>query len=254
MDNNPAPLRCGDNSANVSSVMHSLSTGVITISVGWSGDRYYQLEHINRVYRAVKRNTTVPFDFVLFAGPEALEPGKLDDLEKGVRVIASPFKFLWAGCKALEPGVIAGDILHIGLDVVIVGSLDDIINYPSDMAMMKDVPSHMHDPENQSEVNCEVMLIRNGKQKLLWDAWVLAGQPQWDGTVPVRDRVWPMAIQGWINKEKPFKVDLFPENWVASYKLGCRGRGLPKDCRMVSFHGDPKPWMVDEPWVSEHWR
>lgn len=246
---NPAhpPGGFGDNSADAS------RAGVITIAVGWSGDRYYKLEHINKVYRAVKRNTTVPFEFVLSAGPEAQEPGVLDGLEAGIRVIASPYRFFWAGMKLYEPGVIEGDLLCMGLDVVIVGSLDDIINYPSELAAMHDVPTHMKNAINKDDVNCEVTLIRNGKHKIFWDEWVRLGKPQWDGTVAVQDRVWPMAIQGWINTEKPFKVDLFPENWIASYKLSVRGRGLPKDCRVVSFHGDPKPWMVDEPWVKEHW-
>jgi hypothetical protein len=225
----------------------------VTITVGWSGDGLYCLEDVNKLYRGVKRNTTVPYEFVLFPGREAQLPHKLDGLEEGVRVINSPYHWHWTGMKALEPGVIDTDLLTLGLDVVIVGSLDDIINYPSEIAMMRDNPLHTTvGKHHEGDVNCEVMLLRNGKQKLIWDAWVAVGQPQWDARIPVRDRVWPMAQQGWINDEKPFPVELFPDNWVASYKLSCRN-GLPIGCRMVSFHGDPKPKAVKEQWVKECW-
>lgn len=227
----------------------------ISITVGWSGDnRAYFLEDVNRLYRGVKRNTTVPFEFVLLAGREAQLPGRLDGLEAGIRVIESPYHFMWTGFKALEPGVIDGDLLTLGLDVVIVGSLDDIINYPSEMAMMRDYPSHYPcKASERDDVNCEVMLLRNGKQKLIFDAWRDAGRPMWDERVPVDKRVWPMAQQGWINDTKPFPVDLFPEDWIISYKLTAKPYGLPKDCRMVSFHGDPKMGRVQDEWVKENW-
>lgn len=229
-------------------------TKKITISVGWSGDDGgYEAEHVNKLYRGVKRNTTVPFEFVLCAGPEAQYPGKLANLESGIRVIESPYYFFWAGYKALEPGVITTDLLTLGLDVVVVGNLDDIFNYPSEMAMMADWQWHPVPPARKNDVNCEVMLFRNGKQKLIWDAWLNAGAPQWDRRTPAEKRVWPMAQQGWINETRPWPVDLFPKNMVASYKMGCKDKGLPEGCRLVSFHGLPKPWHVDDKWVKECW-
>lgn|SRR5574343_278219 len=225
----------------------------ISIIAGWSGDNYYSIDYVNKLYRGVQRHTTVDHEFILIAGLDAQKPGRLEGLEPGIRVIESPYNFFWSGCKAFEPGVITTDMLCMGIDVVIVGSLDDLLMYPAELAAMHDVPVRFKNPGNKDDVNCEIMLIRNGKQKLFWDAWQAVGAPQWDGSVPPDERVWPMAFQGWINTEKPFKVDFFPENWVASYKLSVRGRGLPDDCRIVSFHGDPKPHKVDEPWVKAHW-
>lgn len=40
------------------------------------------------------------------------------------------------------------------------------------------------------------------------------------------------------------------ETLVRSYKYHCRGQGLPDDCRVVVFHGEPKPWQVNEPWLK----
>ena len=50
-------------------------------------------------------------------------------------------------------------------------------------------------------------------------------------------------------------VDLFPEEWCQSYKLHYLRRGkLSDDCRIVAFHGRPKPHEVNDFWVKENWR
>jgi len=40
---------------------------------------------------------------------------------------------------------------------------------------------------------------------------------------------------------------------VLSYKKHGR-RKLPDGCRVMVFHGDPKPHEVDVPYVKLHWR
>ena len=229
----------------------------ITITAGWSGDSLYSLEDVNRLYRGVERNTTMPHDFILYAGPEAQKPGRLVGLEKGIRVIASEYPSWWVGMKALEPGesgIKTESFLGLGLDCVIAGSLDDLLSYPSDLAAMKDYPAHNCPPGKEADVSMEVSLYRNGAGQPIWEQYVKEGRPTWSMLNPPTNAAWPMCGQGWINETKALHVDLLPENWVASYKLTVRGHGLPEDCRIVSFHGLPKPATVSDPWLKECWR
>lgn len=54
---------------------------------------------------------------------------------------------------------------------------------------------------------------------------------------------------------KKYAADLFPEEWCQSYKLHYLRRGkLSDDCRIVAFHGRPKPHEVNDFWVKENWR
>ena len=48
------------------------------------------------------------------------------------------------------------------------------------------------------------------------------------------------------------KVAVRPiESGIVSYKYHVRGRGgIPEACKVVVFHGDPKPSVVDEPWFQ----
>ena len=45
----------------------------------------------------------------------------------------------------------------------------------------------------------------------------------------------------------------FPAGMVLSFKKHGR-RKLPDGCRVMVFHGDPKPHEVDVPYVKLHWR
>jgi hypothetical protein len=229
----------------------------ITIHCGWSGDSLYSLEDVNRLYRGVKRNLSVLSDFVLYAGPEAQKPGRLNGLEKGIEIIPSEYPSWWVGMKGGDPDnrpwIKTDSILGIGLDCVIVGSLDDLVNYPSELAAMKDYPSHSCPKGKEKDCSMEVTLTRNDSDRPLWDAYVQAGKPTWDCRNIPADAIFRMCGQGWINETRAVHVDLFPENWVISYKLGVLGRGLPDDCRIVSFHGHPKPGAVNEPWLLENW-
>jgi hypothetical protein len=40
---------------------------------------------------------------------------------------------------------------------------------------------------------------------------------------------------------------------IYSYKMHCR-KTLPKDARIVCFHGLPKLTEVHEPWIAENWK
>ena len=231
-------------------------TPEITIAAGWSGDALYSLDDVNKLIRGVRRNTTIPHEFILYAGTEARKPGRLDGLEPGVTVIPSEYPSWWVGMKGCDPDnrpwIKTDSIFSMGLDCVIVGSLDDLINFPSNLAAMKDYPSHSCPKGMENDCSLDVTLFRDNADRPLWNEYVRVGKPTWDMRVSA-GKEFNMCAQGWINTTRSVHVDLFPENQVISYKLGVKDRGLPPDCRIVSFHGRPKPRDVQESWLTEHW-
>lgn len=228
----------------------------ITITIGWSGDSLYSLDDVNKLVRGIRRNTTIPHDFVLYAGPEAQKPGKLDGLEPGLTVIPSEYPSWWVGHQGSDPDnrpwIKTDSIFGLGLDCVVVGSLDDILTFPSDCAAMKDYPGHCCPAGKENDCSLDVALYRNNADRPMWDEYVRVGKPMWK-MEQSSGKIFGMCAQGWINDTRAVKVDLFPQNWVTSYKLYVKHRGLPEDCRIVSFHGQPKPKDVNELWLKEHW-
>lgn len=230
----------------------------ITIGCCWDGRDYYSPEYVNRLYRACARNASVPFDFVVYVGPEAEKPGRCAAIDRAIRIVPTGLPYWWCGMPwwmKAPPGVHTGSVLYLDLDVVVVGSLDDLILWPGEHAYMKDYPSHCCPAGLERDGNASAALIRNGAGARVWDEYVAAGMPAWNPLDPPPDRKLPLAVQSILNDPaQGIPFDVFPEEWVASYKLDVLPRGLPEDCRIVSFHGRPKPHETDWTWVKENWR
>ena len=227
----------------------------ITVGACWSGD-YYPIEYVNILFRSVSRHTTIPFDSILYTGPRAEEPGRLSGLDLSIKVVPVNLPSWWSKLpffKPNPPGVRTKTILYLDLDQVIVGSLDDLILFPSNLACMKDYPSRSC-PKGKNLENdgcASTMLIRGDGGRRIWEEYQKEGAPVWDA---LRGGPFFQTDQGILNnKQFNIKKDLFPENWVCSYKLEVRKNGLPSDCRIVAFHGYPKPHECSEPWVKENW-
>ena len=123
---------------------------------------------------------------------------------------------------------------------------------------MKDYPVARCPVGCETDGNTGIALIRNGAGEKVWSEYVRHGMPTWDPMDPYgSDRTLPLATMTIINcPRNGIAKALFPENWVCSYKLEVLKAGLPEDCRIVHFHGRPKPHEVidREPWVKEHWQ
>lgn len=233
-------------------------TEKITIGACWDGSSYYSPEYINRLYRACLRNTEHPFDFVLYAGLFTYMPAATAALDPRIRIEQNDLPYWWCGMPFWmenPPGIETRTLLYLDLDVVIVGSLDDLIEYPSDHAYMKDYPAARCPAGLENDGNASASLIRNGAGAAIWEGYVAAGKPTWSPLLPPVGRKLPLAVQTILNDPAgPVPHDVFPEAWVASYKLHVLQNGLPEDCRIISFHGHPKPHDVDFPWVKENWK
>ena len=225
----------------------------VTICTSWDGKDYYPAEYVERLYRGVCRNTTVPFDFVLFAGPDV----KGGQFGEDIYIAQTGKSYWWPGMffwMKNPPGVQTKTKLYIEIDVVIVGNLDTIIKWPSDHCYSRDWQGTTMPRGRENEANPGVALIRGGADSYVWDEYVKAGMPNWNphdkaaAKSPLR-----MAAQGIINEKKQ-TYDLFPEDICASYKYKVKKEGLPPDCVTVHFHGRPGPHEVGEQWVKDNWR
>lgn len=212
-------------------MLHSLS--VVCVNAGnYEG---MGVEYVNRLYRAVKRNTTVPFIFHCFTDD------KRGNYDKGitVRTISAPLKGWWNKLYMFKPCQVMGAAVYFDLDTVIVGNIDPIMKWRGRFAMLRDV---MRPHLKASGVMAWCGNLKTG----LWEAYEAAGQPteykEGDG--------------GFIADHLAAEPDLLQNHvhGIYSYKKDCRRQGLPSDAAIVCFHGQPRPHMVADTWVGEHWK
>lgn len=203
----------------------------------------YGAEYVNKLFSMVKRNITIPFDFVCFT-----------DISKGidssVRVESLPYNapYWWGKMglyKAKIDGVNTEKLLFFDLDVVITGNIDGLCRFESDFACAKDYPYHslsVYD-KRQKWGNTSVLLLTVGSQAKIWETYIKKG-------CSLNEK---FGDQEWINENFYGKCDLIPERFVKSYKLHeLAGDEIP-DCQVVMFHGRPKPHECGG-WVAELWR
>lgn len=234
------------------------SPAEITVGACWDGRDYYPPEYVNRLYNSVLRNTTIPFEFVLYTGPEAEKPGRTDAIDKAVRIVPTGLPYWWSGLSWWRkdlPGVTTDSVFYLDLDQVIVGSLDELMLFPSDQAYMKGYPSDGCPKGHEMEACVSTSLLRRGAGVKVWEEYIAAGMPQWDPLKPPPNAPLRLACQTIINDPKfGMAYDLYPENWIVSYRLWAKRKGIKDDVRIVAFHGRPKMHECSEEWIQEHWR
>ena len=168
----------------------------------------YKTEHVIRLHHTVREHLSQPFLFSC--------------------ITASPWPGWWAKIELFKPGRFNGRVLYLDLDVSVVGQLDDLVD---GFAPFTIIDEWQNPP---GRFNSSVMV---------WDAG--AGEPIYrDFNEGVMERL--HGDQAWVHEKMP-RAKTFPKEWCQSYKRHIRPRldgSLPEDCRVVVYHGQPKPWDV----------
>lgn len=194
-------------------------------------------EYVNILADMVARNISkdVAYKFICFTD-------STDGYDAEIDVRPLPEQDLegwWNKLSLFKEGVfpIGDRILYIDLDTVITSGLDEIIKYDGNFAVLRDFI-------RQEGVQSSVMAWEvTDKTPLIWESWINAGMPKNS-----------YGDQDWIEKtvSPDFLQDIFPDQFV-SYKLGAK-HSIPKNCRMVIFHGNPRPHEILTGWMPKVWK
>ena len=216
----------------------------------------YGPEHVNVLRSMVRRNLSLPHEFVCITDdPAGLDPD--------IRVIP-----LWddlrnlGGCytrlKAFAPEmaeIIGPRFVWIDIDCVVTGSLDPLFSRTEDFVIWA---NGIGDPYCGSMV-----MMTAGARPQVWTEFDPIASPR-----ASRDLGYIGTDQGWISA----CLGTEEATWTAAdgvlSRIHVMGGGLPgrarrmgrardpKDARIVFFHGpyDPQKLRETIPWIAEHWR
>ena len=128
-------------------------------------------------------------------------------------------------------------VLYFDLDVVITGSIDDLVMCEEPFIMIREFNAKTTAAHNSSVMSwlpqypAEVYGMPEDWMERSW------GDQECIWTIMGNERIWD-----------------WPEPWCRSYKYhGRQGPGVPNDCRVMVFHGDPKQDTINAPWIRENW-
>lgn len=207
----------------------------------WPDGIWPGLDYVERLRKGVDRNLSVPHRFICFHD-RAQIPWHFDRFGIEFRPLKSP---VWLGCLpklyvySPEAGL-SGRVILFDLDNVITGSLDDMAAYDGKIAVRGTF--------RDSAIPDGDMISFDADQcHFIWERFI----NDVDGAV---DRT--EGRERWFLRDTVGKCDHWQDiipGQIVSYKRHCR-QGLPKDARVVSMHGVPRPHQVIADWLTEHWR
>ncbi len=238
------------------------------ICMKW-GTRYGP-EFVNRLYGGVTRNITGPLRFICFTDDKT-------GLSQGIEVqplprINLPEKYEWTpwrklSCWQYPLADIEGDILFLDIDLIVVGSLDDLFAFaPGEYCVIENWTQ-----KGKGIGNTSAYRFPAGKYEQLFEIFdsdpgkVLEEcgiEQQYISKYIPNQRFWPAE---WCLSYKHDLVPKFPMNWL-------KPPALPENARLIAFTGRPDPdearagqWEAPwykkfykhakpASWIDDHWR
>jgi hypothetical protein len=203
-----------------------------------SGDAFGS-DYVNILADMCRRNLPegFPGQFVCFTDdPKGIGP------DIAIRPLPGDLHGWWNKLWLFKDGHFEdGDrILYLDLDTVIVGALDQIVQYSGSFAILRD----FYRPDGlQSSVMAWPANTRND----IWHQWNACRRPMNAGG----DQAWIETWADHIGFVPDLWHDLLPRQFV-SFKRDC-GKYPPKGAKVVVFHGLPRPHECETDWVWDIW-
>ncbi len=204
-------------------------------SLCW-GDKYPDY-YVQRLQQSVRDNLTLKHRFVCIT----------DRKIEGVETVKPPTDWpgWWGKIGLFKPGFADENNLWLDLDVVITGNLDNMVLQYSGCSLAA--------PWNWAQSGhggCQssVMLWHGDETSSIYNAFdpdIAYWPPRNEPGVCL----WGDQEFITIQRNAGFPVIQIDSDLVLSYKYHCRN-GLPQGCKVVVFHGDPKPADVSESWFE----
>lgn len=215
----------------------------------------YRAEDVNNLFRGVRRHLSRPFRFVcLTDDPADLLPGIAALPLPGLGLPEGSTDTRWRklGLFQRDLGGLSGTALFLDLDLVIVGALDPFLDFPGDVAIIRDddlfrpKPLRRLDPGRDRfhgmVGNTSVFRFRIGAHPDVLQAYL--DDP---AGAAARYEHEQQLVSDVLNRDG--KLVYWPQGWCVSFKNHCVGRGprsylrdpvCPPDARIVLFAGSPK--------------
>ncbi|KKM72785.1 hypothetical protein LCGC14_1417100 [marine sediment metagenome] len=228
---------------------------MLTVACVLKSGGIYDRTWVDRLQRGVVQHMNAEHRFVCLT--DTLSDDVMFEQSAGTGLAWQRLRHGWPGWwSKMELFRLDGPVLYLDLDVVITGSLDELIAAdcqpfdPAAFAISEQLGKTNllvapRDFMNKRELNSSVLFFN--------DCGYLYDQFAED---PDRHMSRFRGDQNFIT-DRCWDALTFPPGWCVSYRRDCRtklGVGqLPKGARVVCFHGAPKPPDVDDPWVKEYW-
>lgn len=221
----------------------------------------YSAEYVNKLYSMVKRNLTVPYEFICFT-EDSTNVNELITI-KPLPSLAN-VKGWWYKPLFFNPQLgLEGTVLFLDLDMIIFRNIDNLFTYkPNEFCIIRDF--NRINTKGYDKFNSSVFRLNTGQHSQVYTNFIKDSKS-------IVNRF--HGDQDWIRHSITGSYNYWPDEWIQSYKWEMRGRprmlrdnagkrnfetvGEPvikPETSIAVFHGEPNPHDCIDPWCTENWR
>lgn len=222
----------------------------------------FNLEYVFKLLRAVERTVTQKHSFIVLS--DLYMPPKGDPIRNGLentdidwRPLINDLPGWWSKMELFR---IPGPVLYFDLDTVLTGNIDGLCNAVyslyNNMLMLRgfkhrDVASGVMawNSDMSWVVEQFLKIVKQATFVEIKDALRMrVGSAMFRG-----DQEWLSHLFRSCNTPIVFAQDVF--KGIYSYKNHVRQNSVPKNAKVICFHGSPRPHELIPPpdWMKEHW-
>jgi len=191
-------------------------------------------KYVQILKNSIKRNTTIPFDFVCLTDKPEEVPNPIE--------LVYELEGWWNKLELFRPDLFKNRrVIYFDLDTIIHSNIDSLLNEHFDFAMLGSFNTSVC---LQSGIMCWTgdysFLLKKALQNPLL-------RKHRNGTL--------LGDQRYIHAQmKPRGIQIIQDRFdVCSWKWDTKEK-QPSHTSIVCFHGSPRPHEVTNNWINKHWR
>ncbi len=211
----------------------------------------YDATWVDKLYRAIKRNTTKPFELICLVDKEypIKEPVKQVKFTEQINTSTGWSLII----ESWRPDITSGNRITMGLDTIIMDNIDDILEIDNDIAMITD-------PYFPKEVCNPITWCSSKTANLIWNVWTTKKEWVYENCkMPGWNVVSEMILLRKLfdQNREVLRVDTIYEG-IYSYVVHIIDNpDLIEKAKIIFFHGERKPhtlgaYPVDD-LIKPHW-
>ena len=178
---------------------------------------FYTPDYVSKLYRGLKRNSTIPFEFICISDNKNIEADIILPYNH-----YSDIKKHWHKLKFFSPQFAnqlpGDDIIIMDIDQIIVNNVDELLNWP---VKENELLTYGQWWNNNLKINGGFYKFKSGSLKCIWDDFV-KNVEFWQlnyyrkGIVHTK-YYGEQNYVNWKVQEHKIKLTLTPENWLCTY-------------------------------------
>ena len=177
----------------------------------------YTPDYVEKLYNSLKRNCTLPFEFICYSDNPNVKADVVIPLPK-----YSEIKYHWHKQTFFSPLFAyqkpGDEIIIMDIDQVIVNNIDDMIGYPVGDNELVSYDRWWSEPKFGLKINGGFYKFKSGECKVIWDEFIISPedwQLNWYKKGAVHYKYFgEQNFVNWMCDKHKIKLTLMPGEWI----------------------------------------